>query len=629
MEWFEFMNGADGRKRELANFEIDVKPRKKGGASTAKKKPASANAKPGASASKKTAAAPKKAASAAKKASATAAKSPAAKKPTGGTKAAASSSKKNMNTQKKTTAKRPVIEENPLAAMESKIISDPKPGTPYDVPVDIVPRRRAAQPPAADPYDAYDEPLRRNSSPKKKKKKRRKKSPFSAMTALLLLLIAGCVGVGAWRMNEYENFIAMKAVVSQQTFYQGTAVNGIDVSGMTLPQALEYWDTQVEPKYRETAAVLNDGTRITAAQMGYSSDYVNTLSAAWNAGRSGSLVERYKRASMHMQQPKSYEVTRSMYDQDTVKRFVNQLAEQVDAEAVDAKLQSFDVNTQQFSYTREQQGRTLNRMQLAQDIVSALEDGGGNVQLEIETVQPQLTMENVSSQYGMITSAVTNASSSSSNRLNNIALALQMINGISLEPGESFSFNKVVGERTRDRGFKSAPAYSGGEVTEEVGGGICQVSTTLFNAAVKSDMQIDERHSHSLTVSYVDLGKDAAVDWGNKDLRFTNTSDDRVYICCYLSEDKRVHIGVFGKLIEDGVTITLEGKKTGTVEPETEYQLNFTMPSGKTKVIQKGKEGYSAAAYKIWWDRNGNDIKREMLCKSNYKATKEIVEYGP
>ena len=144
MEWFEFMNGADGRKRELANFEIDVKPRKKGGASTAKKKPASANAKPGASASKQTAAAPKKAASTAKKASATAAKSPAAKKPTGGTKAAASSSKKNMNTQKKTTAKRPVIEENPLAAMESKIISDPKPGAPYDVPVDIVPRRRAA-----------------------------------------------------------------------------------------------------------------------------------------------------------------------------------------------------------------------------------------------------------------------------------------------------------------------------------------------------------------------------------------------------------------------------------------------------------------------------------------------------
>ena len=166
-------------------------------------------------------------------------------------------------------------------------------------------------------------------------------------------------------------------------------------------------------------------------------------------------------------------------------------------------------------------------------------------------------------------------------------------------------------------------------MTEEVGGGICQVSTTLFNAVVKADLKVDERHSHSLTVSYVDLGKDAAVDWGNKDLRFTNTSSDRVYICCYLTEDKRVRVGVFGKLLEDGVSITLEGVKTGTIDYNTEYQMNFTLFTGQTRVTQNGKKGYTATTYKIWWDANGNELRRSELCKSTYQATPEIIEYGP
>lgn len=619
MEWVEFMNGADGRKRELANFEIDAKP-KKGSASAAARGTKQSAAKQASSAKKKTPSA------------AAAPRGTAAAKPKNGTKTASPASKKGMDNQRSSAARaqRIQIEENPLAAMHKEH------SAPFDVPEDVIPRRRAEQRSAARAYDAFDafdapprRPAPRTNGKKKGKKRKKRTSPFSAFTLLLLALIAGCIAVGVWRVNEYDEFLAMKAVVSQQEFYDGTTVDGVDVSGMTLSQAIEYWDTQVEPAYRERAAVLNDGTRITAGQLGYSSDYVNTLSAAWNAGRSGSLVERYKRAALHMQEKRSYEVSRSLYEDGVVRAYALELAQQIDARPVSARVESFDTASQSFTYSKEQTGRTLDQEKLVSDIESALDNGGGSVQLEIETLQPEVTLENVSAQYGMIASAVTNASSSSKNRLNNIALALDFINGTALEPGESFSFNAAVGERTKARGFKSAPAYSGGEVTEEVGGGICQVSTTLFNAVVKADLQIDERHAHSLTVSYVDIGKDAAVDWGNKDLRFTNTSDDRIYLCCYLSEDKRVHIGVFGRLLEDGVTITLEGKQTGTIEPETEYQLNFALSSGQSKVIQKGKKGYSASTYKIWWDANGNEIKRELLCKSSYKATKEIVEYGP
>lgn len=452
---------------------------------------------------------------------------------------------------------------------------------------------------------------------------------FLALNTFLAVMIVLLVGIGVWRTREYQALAEMKVEVSRQTFFEGTTVDGIALSGMTLPEALEYWETQVEPAYRQAAAILDDGTQVTAEQLGYSSNYAQVLSNAWNSGRSGSLVQRYRRMEAAKARPSSYEVSRTLYDEALVQNYVATLAAQINAEPQDARVKSFNVDSYTFEFESEQNGYELDQASLVQDIEAALSAGGGNVNMRIETLTPQVTLENVSSQYGMISYAITNASSSKSNRLDNIRLCLEMINGTCLEPGETFSFNEVVGERTTERGFKMATAYSSGKVTEEVGGGICQVSTTLFNAVVKADLEIDERHAHSLTVSYVDLGKDAAVDWGNKDLKFTNNSDDRVYICCYLTDDKRVRVGVFGRLLEDGVSITLEGVRTGTVDYDTQYQLNLELYSGQTRVVQSGKEGYTATTYKIWWDAEGNEIRREELCKSRYQATDQIIEYGP
>ena len=516
--------------------------------------------------------------------------------------------------KKQTANSKNRIEENPIARRTSHAYQAPQP------------QRRAPRP-RPDPYDAPAPRQARQPAPKRRPKKK-KKSAFSAVSVLLLLVVFGFAGLGVWRVQEYQKLSEMKAVVSRQTFYEGTTVDGVDVSGMTLQQAMDYWNTQVEPAYRQTAAVLNDGTRVTAEQLGYSSNHADVLSGAWNTGRYGSLVERYERMAAYSAQPRSYQVTRSMYDENAVKQYVQNVAAQVDKPAVNASLKDFNLETYAFEFEPHQVGYSLNQAALSRDIAQALSGGGGSVQMQVDTVQPQFTQENVASQYGMISYAVTNASSSSSNRLSNIRLALKSINGVWLDPGESFSFNQVVGQRTTARGYKTAAAYASGKVIDEVGGGICQVSTTLFNAVVKANLKVTQRSAHSMTVSYVDIGKDAAVDWGNKDLCFTNTSGERVYICGYVTDDKRVRIGVFGRLLENGVTITLEGQKTGTKAFGTEYQMNFSMASGATKVVQKGKDGCSATTYKIWWDSEGNEIKREELCKSNYNATPQIIEYG-
>jgi len=452
---------------------------------------------------------------------------------------------------------------------------------------------------------------------------------MDGLSALLLLCLAGIAALGVWRFTEYQNFRVMKAAVSAQTFYAGTTVDGVDVSGRTLAEAMNYWETNIEPKYRDAAVVLEDGRGVTAAQLGYTSDYADVLSNAWNAGRSGSLEERYAHLTSRMDAGVSYTVSRSMYTEDLVRRCAEALAGQVDTQPTAAAIESFDTKNYTFRFTDGTPGRKLNQQQFMQDVKAVLNNGGGNVGLHFETIAPSQTREDIESQYGLICYAITNASSSSSNRLANIKLSLQIINGTCLKPGETFSFNQVVGQRTKARGFKEAPAYFQGEVTEQVGGGICQVSTTLFNAAVKADLKIKERHAHSMTVAYVDLGKDAAVDWGNKDLKFTNTGSDNIYICCYLTDDKRVRFGIFGKLLPNGESITIEGQQTGTVDYNTEMQVSFTMNSGEKKVVRAGKKGFTATSYKIRWDKNGRQISREELCKSRYNPTTEIIEYGP
>jgi len=397
---------------------------------------------------------------------------------------------------------------------------------------------------------------------------------------------------------------------------------------MTLSNALDYWRDRVEARNADRTVRLDDGTSITAGELGYSSDYASVLTTAWSHGRNGTLEERYAMASSRMQNPAAYAIHRTLYSDTLVDQFVQLQALKIDRESVDASVADFNVETYEFTFNPSSTGRQLDADALRRDVISALEAGGGNVTLSVAEQPPEISTEQIGGMYGLIDYAITNANSSSKARLNNITLAMSMINGTKLAPGETFSFNDTVGQRTSGRGFKMATAYSGGEVTEQVGGGICQVSTTLFNAAVKADMRIDERHNHSLTVHYVDKGKDATVDWGNQDLKFTNTSADDIYICCYLTDDKRIRFGIFGRLLPDGEKITLDAVTVKVNKFETQYQPDPSLPHGKLEVSQNGRDGYKAEAYKVRWDAAGNEMSRELLCTSIYKTKNEIILYG-
>ena len=604
-------------------------------------KPASAETKSRTNAGKKTASAegrprtnaPKKPASAEDKARASAGKKPAsaekkgrngaAKPATGaprrektGTKSATtgrgSTGKAARRTGTKSTArKRAGVQANPVAEVANRKNAQARRRTAAD---DLFLERDAA--PTPKPAAPEGTPPRKGTA------------LFGALNACLAIAIAVLVALGLRVHGQYGEFQRMREVVDKQTFYEGTTVEGVDVSKMTLSNAMDYWRDRVEARNAGRTVVLDDGTAITAGELGYTSDYESVLTTAWSHGRSGTLEERYRMAASRVQNPAAYAIHRTDYSDALVDQFVQMQALKINQAPENATVASFDVDTYEFTFNPSRVGRQLDEAALKRDVVAALASGGGNVTMAVAEQPPEIATDQIGQMYGLIDYAITNASSSSKARLNNIQLAMSMINGTKLAPGETFSFNEKVGQRTSDRGFRKATAYSGGEVTEEVGGGICQVSTTLFNAAVKADLQIDERHNHSLTVHYVDKGKDATVDWGNQDLKFTNTSPDDIYICCYLTDDRRVRFGIFGRLLPGGEKITLDAVTVKVNKFETEYQPDPSLGHGQMKVSQNGQDGYKAEAYKVRWDAVGNELSRELLCTSVYKTKNEIILYG-
>lgn len=212
------------------------------------------------------------------------------------------------------------------------------------------------------------------------------------------------------------------------------------------------------------------------------------------------------------------------------------------------------------------------------------------------------------------------------NRTTNLRLAANKINGTILLPGEEFSYNKTVGERTIAAGFKSAAIFSGGKVVDGLGGGICQISTTLYDAVVMANLDITERRNHQFVTSYAPAGKDATVVWGSQDFKFKNTRKYPVRITATV-QGGTATVQVWGLKEEVEYDITIETKKTATIKYTTQYIQDETLPAGQQIVAQEGSNGRKVEAYKVT-KLNGEVISTTLLSKDTYNAMKRIVRVG-
>lgn len=466
---------------------------------------------------------------------------------------------------------------------------------------------------------------------RRKKQRAQQRAWWSApVICVTVCALAAVVVFGGGALARWQSFRAQRAQVERGTFYPGVTVDGVDVSAMTLNDALAAWgekEAQAHLSCQVQLQIDNETWLITPDDMGYASDYTQVLTSAYSLGRYGTFSQRLAAVEKLGGAWGRDFATHSCYDEDRLLEKLSDIATQVSQPAVEASIEGFS-ETGGFTFSQGQDGLVADPHELLDAVDRAVSQGGGLVSVSRKAVSPGRTVEDLKSVFGLVAQAKTNARSSSKNRLANLKLACETLNGLRIEPGQVFSYNETLGKRTTDKGYKNAPALSSGSHTMQVGGGICQVSTTLFNAVAKAGMEIVKRYPHSIPSSYVARGLDATVNWPNQDFKFKNTSDYPIYLAAELNGQKQVVVSVYGRLLDEGVTIKLKGVTNETLYPgEAEVVYTPNLPTGQKKWLSDRRNGYKVTTYRIYY-KDGKETEREVLFKSTYGASRGKVQIG-
>lgn len=286
----------------------------------------------------------------------------------------------------------------------------------------------------------------------------------------------------------------------------------------------------------------------------------------------------------------------------------------------------YKYKNRQIQIIPEKIGYELDIKSLYEELLKKINEDQKEFVLKIKEDNPKITKVILEEQgiKEKISSFTTGFTSYNKPRNTNMRLAAEIIDGTVIAPGGIFSFNKIVGERTRERGFQEAGVFINGNLDTGLGGGICQVSTTLYNAALIADLEIVERSNHSLIVHYVPLSRDAAVSYGHKDFKFKNNSNHYIYIHANITETS-ITFDLFGTKGNKWVELKAETLKN--IETPIRYIDDSTMRLGKTFVEKAGHGGYESRLVKKVYE-NGKLIKNEVVSRDRYQASPTIIRRG-
>ncbi len=300
------------------------------------------------------------------------------------------------------------------------------------------------------------------------------------------------------------------------------------------------------------------------------------------------------------------------------------MAERWNVQAKNGAVSGYNKETNSFSYSDSVDGRSVNQEAAAAAIRTAMQEKnyGEELRIPAEIQKAELSAAQAKEQYRVIGTFTTEATANA-DRNNNLKLACEAIDGTILQVGEEFSFNHTTGNRTLEKGYKPAGAYLNGKVVLEPGGGVCQISSTLYNAVIKAGLTPTERHAHTFEPSYVTPGEDAAVSYdgySGPDMRFVNTTNSAVALRANF-HDRTVTMSVIGlPVLEEGVTISLHSVKTEEYDNGgVEYVEDTTLQPGIEKQITGGSMG-SRWVTNIVTKKNGEVQSDVFFHNSGYKG---------
>ena len=424
---------------------------------------------------------------------------------------------------------------------------------------------------------------------------------------------------------------SMTVCAAGETILKGVSIDKLDVSGMTREEALAALESY-EKNLGGQSIKLGIGDNVIEAKLsdlGVTFDNEDLVDEAIGVGHAGNIVKRYKDQKDLQHSGKTFPLSWQT-NEDTVRTYVENNCTKYDKKAQNASLTR---ENGAFNFVAGTEGLELNVDSAVRTISDYLEnswtsDNTEVLNLETQVTEPEGSAEELANIKDLLGSFTTSFSTSGSNRCKNVSSGSSHINGTVLYPGEEFSAYETVSPFTEANGYAMAGSYLNGEVVDSMGGGICQVSMTLYNAVLRAELNVTERSPHSMTVHYVDLSEDAAIAGTYKDFKFVNSTEYPIYIEGYTTSDKKITFNIYGKETRDkNRTISFESQMVSETPATTILQEDAGQGIGYKAVSSKGSSGYVAELYKIV-KVNGVETDRIKVNKSTYKGTNRVVTYG-
>lgn len=432
----------------------------------------------------------------------------------------------------------------------------------------------------------------------------------------IIVIIGGLLGGGYY---IYENTINTNAI------YEGISIDGYDVGNMTKEESLKFIMDKKEIDNADKAINLSYDDKsydISLKEFGYSYDYEGAIEEAYGLGRDGNLLDRYK-SIKDIEKNRKTIYLEPEYDRDLVLKLVDQIEEGINQEGVDA---TFDFNNGNFKVTEDKVGISLKKddlINLIVDNIYELED----IQIPVEVVEPKVKKEFLARINGVIGEFSTSFKGSAAGRAANVKLSAKAMSNLLIMPGQQVSYNDTLGHVGAKSGYMEAPVILNGELTPGMGGGICQSSTTLYNALLLADLTIVERHPHSIAASYVPRGTDGAVAGGYLDLKFKNDYDFPIYTVSKVVGD-RIYFYIYGDTTAKDYIVKIQPELIETIPYKVTEVFDATAAPGSRTLTQEGRTGYKVKTYKSII-KDGKVIERKQITSDYYRERPFIYKVGP
>ena len=479
-----------------------------------------------------------------------------------------------------------------------------------------------------------------------KKKKGPKKGGGVQLRGMLLRLLAAAVVVtlcvigaaGGARLVQIKQTLDL----GDGVFYPNLFVNDIPLEGKTLDEAAASVTQQVTNLIASWRITLRtqDGRSwdITGEDLKMQYDVADQLDQLWAIGHTGSSADRYEQVQALMEEP-IMRYTTLTYDMSMVNQILTQIKNEVDRAAVSATRVYDDSVFPPYTYTDDVPGQELDITGLNEQICAMVDQlESGVVDLTPTTVQAPVTRAQLEGQIVKLSTYETKiATTSTEGRFENIRIGTEKFDHLTIKSGESVSFNKVTGKRTAANGFQVALELAYGQYVEGVGVGICQVSSTLYNAVINAGLEVTKRTQHSRPSSYVPLGLDATVSDDRLDFVFKNTTSADIFIeSKYYNKGKTYYcqFTIYGRPDPNGYTYKLESQVRETLAiPEPTYKKDtdaqyVIYTDDEPYVYSKGEEGYVVDVYLVTMDSKGLEVSRELKYTDTYKAAAPVYYVG-